>query len=386
MVKATPDGGVSVTGTGSSSSPYLIGLQTALKDAITVADTPTLDLTLAPQSGGKVQIYGNTLTKMSDLKDVADPEGPQVGDSPVWMGTHWEFRPPTTVAPGVIQTANGISGDGSIATPISAKTSGSWGTDPLAAAVWGGVQDLGDETYLDSAGKIRSRPQFVGDNLHPTTDLPNAYPVGQSIMTIGSSYGSANGWGGSATVVTIIGRSGDRAAQWMYRNTSTDGALLIQYRSAGAAAGPWTSWVSIGNPPLPDPIDTYNGTSQTITSTTVGTETPTAIRTTIVNPHATRKLLVKTLINTRLTISGASGFGQVVVTTISGPATAVVPRTDGIVDAAIGAGQAPALSEGWFTIDAAGTAVFGVGASRSTTTPTVSVAFCHCSVIPIRYV
>lgn len=98
----TAGAGVTVTGVGSVSNPFVINATAAVLDIHTVFqvdDTDTLDLTLLG-SGTALDPFilsGVPTMVMTDLSDVDDPDGPSAGEVPVWVGGgggHWEFQAP----------------------------------------------------------------------------------------------------------------------------------------------------------------------------------------------------------------------------------------------------------------------------------------------------
>lgn len=251
MIKPDPaSGGVTITGSGSPTRPYLIGLASDgdIRSQIGVSDTPTLNLEMgAPDSNGKSTIYGYATQRMTDLADVADLEGPQEGDVPVWTNGHWEFKPQGTVNPGAISVSNGIGGDGSIADPLKALTSGTW---PLPLFTPGTQQDTGQPVYIDSTGLLRTRPQVMRGP-KPATDLPATYPYGMTVMGVGSADAATWPPGSSCIVVTYSREDTTAVAQWCYFNSLI--APKVWYRLGNTSWGPWllvafdTGWIDGGS-------------------------------------------------------------------------------------------------------------------------------------------
>ena len=145
-----------------------------------------------------------------------------------------------------ISTASGAGGSGTAANPITVQTAGTWGTAPLTTARFAGVQDYGDEIYVDSTGKLRSRPQLMYGTLTGTS-LPSAYPNGVSVLTVNASnVGGGTGWPGNfyGAVETIkrmetsTAQDNGQAQQWFYRNNSGE----VYYRWATNDSGGWSTW------------------------------------------------------------------------------------------------------------------------------------------------
>lgn len=93
--------GISIQGIGTAADPYVVvNTGASLADALTVADTTTLNLTIQG-SGTNVDptiISGSVTLKMQQLSDVSNPGGnPVAGQRPVYVGVsgvdgHWEFQ------------------------------------------------------------------------------------------------------------------------------------------------------------------------------------------------------------------------------------------------------------------------------------------------------
>jgi hypothetical protein len=254
VIKPDPGSGVTVTGSGSPTRPYLIGLESEgdIRNQIGVSDTPTLNLEMGAPVDGKSTIFGYATQKLTDLADVADLEGPQEGDVPIWTNGHWEFKPQGTVNPGAISAINGIGGDGSNADPLKALTSGIWGQSPLD--LYGtNLASAAPPIYVDEAGNLRAQPLSYEVAAKGVTDPPNTYPLGPSVMTLSTAVASAGGWpqGVSGIVVTFRRRVGDAtyaAAQHWYRNPAAGTMPMMMTRAGNqnyAAGAPgWTPWVT----------------------------------------------------------------------------------------------------------------------------------------------
>lgn len=160
-----------------------------------------------------------------------------------------------------VVTADGIGGDGSLATPVVAKTSGTYGTAPLDSTMVGDIPSaMGREIYVDSAGQLRSRPDVTTfDTIpKPVTDLPSTYRLGVTLMTLSTAAATAGGWPGNLTAYVLTTARYDTggvvsASQYWMRNSTS--FAQVYYRS-GTASG-WTTWrtVYLANEQIPPSAD-----------------------------------------------------------------------------------------------------------------------------------
>jgi hypothetical protein len=376
--------GIIVTGNGTSTRPFLVAQESGgqLKNLIQVTDTPTLDLVISGDGtvGNKLDIRGNTLTKMTDLKDVADPEGPAAGDVPVWMGTHWEFRPPTSAPPGSVSAGAGLTGDGSSGNPLKVKFSGIW---PLTN--FDPTQDglTGNEVYLDPAGNLRARPGVL-TVAKLVTDLPAAYPIGTTVMAVDATAGAA--WPAAAACTVVTHRqSGAVAAQWCYLNSPT--TTQAWYRNGSTA---WAAWRQVINPALPAPVFKVSTVdySAALNPPSGNVEINSVMRCTIVNPSTTRRMLVTAKSYGQLQITGATGgvacYSQTLL--VSGAPVDALPKGENRIGTATGAVSATfsVFTEWKFWVPAGATVVTTTGARRTAANGVVRAGYVE-SLTPERF-
>jgi hypothetical protein len=169
-------------------------------------------------------------------------------------------------------------------------------------------------------------------------------------------------------------------------NAGTGGDITYQRTRYN---GTWSSWAVLGTINIPDPVDTYVASDQSITSTTRQTETPTAVRATMANPSQSRRLLCRGTVQLWLDSNGnpssATAFYLDMISISGSPQTAV-PAIAWRIDCP--SGQKTYLSgvaENTFWVPAGGTVVMGVGASRSGTGMSPLIRYVHTSIIPERY-
>ena len=139
--------GINITGSGTPSDPLVISSEvTSFASSFVAQDTNTIDLNLSGSGTppDPFVLYGVANVTMAELQDVNDPAGPAFGEVPVYNGTNWEFAAPPTQAPGLVNATGGLTGDGTIATPLKINV-----VDPVAGPTTGLV------TYIDTAGKLR---------------------------------------------------------------------------------------------------------------------------------------------------------------------------------------------------------------------------------------
>jgi len=101
IIKAAPDGTITVVGNGSPTRPYVIGVPggNPLLN-LDVVDDPTLNLTIsgAGTATDKRKITGQATQSLTGLKDVRAGQPLVEGDIPVWRTNHWEFEPADAIA------------------------------------------------------------------------------------------------------------------------------------------------------------------------------------------------------------------------------------------------------------------------------------------------
>lgn len=151
-----PGEGIEVDGSGHVNDPYIITAFGGI--GLVVQDTTTVDLALAG-SGTEADPYILSANSLMSLTQLHDRSGspPNIGDVPIWQnnGT-WSFGPPPVAPAGATNTANGIRGVGTVADPVAARTSGTWGVGPLAGL--GSDTTIGQVIYVDSLGDLRAAP------------------------------------------------------------------------------------------------------------------------------------------------------------------------------------------------------------------------------------
>lgn len=120
--------------------------------------------------------------------------------------------------------------------PVVWNNSAGWNAIPDFAEF---TQNWGDEVYLDSAGRLRSRPQHLNYDAIKANEAPSVYPPGLSIMGVSSAGGwTADGMTAqSSVVVTLMRNAGNWAMQLISANTG-DSKLYHRFGS-GSTWGPW---------------------------------------------------------------------------------------------------------------------------------------------------
>lgn len=141
---------------------------------------------------------------------------------------------------------------------------------------------------------------------------------------------------------------------------------------------------------MPAPVSGYVSADQTITSVTRYAETPTQVRAQIVNPHATKRLMVRQLCFSWAQVSGLSAAsalyfdpliisGATPVTTNSGTNTRLEVGTAGLYTSVI--------AESYSWIAAGGTGIYATSATRSSMAQggTCIIRYVSTNAIPLRY-
>ena len=172
--RLTPGDGILIAGSGTASDPFVITSENnSFASAFVAVDTPTVDLNLVGSgtASDPFVLSANSSIGMTQLKDWDDPSGPAVGDVPVFNGSKWEAAPPPTVPPGFVNANTGITGDGTLATPLK------------VAVVGGSTSTSGLASYIDSAGKLRViAPVTTAPAWGDITGKPSSYPDAAKIL------------------------------------------------------------------------------------------------------------------------------------------------------------------------------------------------------------
>ncbi len=173
-VVITGGDGLSVTGSGTVSDPYVISGDVELN--MVGADSTTIDMTVV--GSGTVSdpfvISAEATVSVNDLTDVSDSTPPVTDDVLKFDGTNWVYGP-VPVSPGAVNTGGGISGDGSGGAPISVDVSNT-------------VVDAtsGLYTYIDSNGELRAEVRgtaWADVSGKPTTFAPAPHTHPNSDLT-----------------------------------------------------------------------------------------------------------------------------------------------------------------------------------------------------------
>lgn len=191
-----PGTNIEITGTGAVGDPITISAEFDIASIFRVVDSETVDLRLSGGSGPDDPLTLQAFSSVS-VEDLADVVGtPSDGESLVFDAATQTFvfdtLPPSPA--GAVNAGNGISGDGTIGTPLAVATSGTWGVGTLAGL--GGDSTIGLPIYIDSAGKVRTMPYtafLTWGNISgkPTTFTPSAHTHLSSEITDLATAGDA---------------------------------------------------------------------------------------------------------------------------------------------------------------------------------------------------
>lgn len=115
----TGSGQISVTGTGTTSNPFVISGGGVLQ----VTDTSTVDLTLSGAGSGAnpYSLSAAAVVSLDELTDVVATGGATGYVLAKQADGSFALNPPSTASPGTIVVSGGIEGDGSAGSPLSIK-------------------------------------------------------------------------------------------------------------------------------------------------------------------------------------------------------------------------------------------------------------------------
>lgn len=195
--------GIAVSGSGTPESPYTVELLGGVSDALQVQDSPTVNFTL---NGGGTPANPYVLSAavtlaLTQLSDVADPSGgPNVGDSPVWVGTgpsaHWEFQPPPVSPAGSTNVSVGLLGTGAIGDPIKVN---------LVSETPGSTSGLA--VYVDTNGDLRAAQPVAGAvDWDDIVDKPTSFPTTPADFT-GVLTAAKGGTGQNDLALVTVGNA-----------------------------------------------------------------------------------------------------------------------------------------------------------------------------------
>jgi microcystin-dependent protein len=208
----TGGAGIEVTGTGTKDNPFVVRNTGAeVRSSLAVADSSTLDLSITGLGtpSEPVTISGAVHVTLAELDDVADTAA-AVGNVPTWDGAQWIPQTPAAAPAGAVRSGAGLVGDGSVAAPLRASTSGTFAQGKLAG--YGTDPTVGAPIYTDGAGQLRGVPQgslpvFTAATL-PTARLGLMVFVSDTQQVM---LGTNAGWvpyGGGAPVGSVVAFAG----------------------------------------------------------------------------------------------------------------------------------------------------------------------------------
>jgi hypothetical protein len=233
-----PGSGVTVTGSGSATNPYVISAAPDLATRLEVVDTDTVDMHAAGSGtdDDPLVLSADVTMGLDGLTDVTAPD-PAPGDSITWNGSAWVAAPPAVVPPGAVNVGAGLTGTGAIEAPLAAAVSGVWGVSPLD--VYGDDSAAGLAIYVDSNGQLRGEPRVPTIAYDDLTGVPTTFPT-----TWDQVAGKPSSWPVVATTTSLTQASGWRV-NW--GNAHRTGAVVTVTFSVTRTGASITSPESNGN-------------------------------------------------------------------------------------------------------------------------------------------
>lgn len=196
--KITGAGGISVTGAGTASNPYVI----SGGGGFTTQDTATVDLTLLG-SGSTTDPFilsANVSLGLGDLTDVDDSVTTAGYVLARDSGGGFYFAPPATVAVGAISVGQSIEGDGSGGDPLDVKLAANSGLEIVSAGLRLDPYTVTDEANLDSTYGSLPAGAIVADDdgsnvwVKSTSGWSALLEDTGTITTISGNIVEASGW------------------------------------------------------------------------------------------------------------------------------------------------------------------------------------------------
>jgi hypothetical protein len=206
--------GITISGTGVLTNPYQITATTSdINGLVTVVDTSTLNLTLAGSGSDAdpFRISGVVTLPMTGLTDVGGA-APTTGQVPTWVTAaggnpaRFEFRTPASGGGGTVTAGAGLTGDGAAGTPLTLRTSGTWGSGVLSGL--GSDSTIGAVVYVDAGGLVRAMPRGVDVVANSGATKPAQYPgrmyvqadTSQLFWSNGAVWAAVSGTGSGGSV------------------------------------------------------------------------------------------------------------------------------------------------------------------------------------------
>lgn len=180
--KLTEGAGVTITGSGTPSDPFVINAAGNLG----VSDSTSINLDLSGDgSSGDPFVLTATFASTSKLDMLGDVNAPAPNNGYVlsWNGTAWVPAPPTTAAAGTIQTDTSLSGDGSSGNHLGVRHASSGGTETSSTGI-----KLTDSTLNEL---IRHFPDST------TRGAATLAPVVNTLSMLDNAPGIVDYWDGS---------------------------------------------------------------------------------------------------------------------------------------------------------------------------------------------
>lgn len=192
--------GVGITGGGTPADPIRISISNPVTIQGESTSTVQTSVTGSGEPDSPYVIQSNATLRVQDLSDVLGSSNPTTGHVLMWNGTNWVSNAAPTQAPGQVNVDPGLTGDGTVATPIAIDVS-----DTVTTST------DGLDTYIDSDGKLRAAAPPSTIEWANVTSKPVTFPPSSHQHVPADIPGLRKG---TTAPADTLGNDGDWYAQY----------------------------------------------------------------------------------------------------------------------------------------------------------------------------